>query len=91
MSRLGVAALVVLALVALLAIVGPLLWTIAGGDGPLNGLAAQGGQLLGTDELGSDVLRASYMGSRDLVSASPRDGRELIGVLVGAWRFRAGG
>src|SRR5439155_13307974 len=58
MSRLGIGPLIVLAAVALLAVAGPLLWTIPPeATDPLHGLAGpSAAHPLGTDELGRDML-----------------------------------
>ena len=88
MSRLGLAALVVLAAVALLATFGPLLWTIAPeATDPLHGLAGpSGAHPLGTDELGRDMLSRLLHGSRVtlLVGLAAMLAAIVIGVLVGA-------
>ncbi|HVD50622.1 MAG TPA: ABC transporter permease, partial [Candidatus Udaeobacter sp.] len=66
MSRLGLAALVVLAAVAVLAILGPALWTIAPETtDAIHGLAGpSAAHPLGTDELGRDMLSRLLHGSR---------------------------
>ena len=88
MSRLGLAALVVLAAVALLATFGPLLWTIAPeATDPLHGLAGpSAAHPLGTDELGRDMLSRLLHGSRVtlLVGLAAMLAAIVIGVLVGA-------
>ena len=88
MSRLGLAALVVLASVALLATFGPLLWTIAPeATDPLHGLAGpSAAHPLGTDELGRDMLSRLLHGSRVtlLVGLAAMLAAIVIGVLVGA-------
>jgi len=95
MSRLGLAALVILAAVALLAAFGPLLWTIAPeATDPLHGLAGpSGAHPLGTDELGRDMLSRLLHGSRVtlLVGLAAMLAAIVIGVLVGAVAgFRGG-
>jgi len=95
MSRLGLAALVILAAVALLAAFGPLLWTIAPeATDPLHGLAGpSAAHPLGTDELGRDMLSRLLHGSRVtlLVGLAAMLAAIVIGVLVGAVAgFRGG-
>ena len=88
MSRLGLAALVVLAAVAVLAVAGPLLWTIAPETtDAIHGLAGpSAAHPLGTDELGRDMLSRLLHGSRVtlLVGVSAMLAAISIGVLVGA-------
>jgi peptide/nickel transport system permease protein len=88
MSRVGLAALVVLAAVALLAIVGPILWTIPPeATDPAHGLADPSAtHPLGTDELGRDMLSRLLHGSRVtlLVGLAAMLAAISIGVLVGA-------
>jgi peptide/nickel transport system permease protein len=88
MSRLGLAALVVLATVAILATLGPVFWTIAPETtDPIHGLAGPTAvHPIGTDELGRDVLSRLLHGSRVtlLVGAAAMLGAILIGALVGA-------
>jgi peptide/nickel transport system permease protein len=88
MTRLGSAALAVLAATALLAVAGPLLWTIAPETtSPALGLAApSAAHPLGTDELGRDVLSRLLHGSRVtlLVGVAAMLAALLIGVVVGA-------
>ena len=88
MNRVGVAALVVLVAVAVLAILGPVFWTIAPETtDAIHGLAGpSGGHPLGTDELGRDVLSRLVHGSRVtlLVGVAAMCAAILIGVLVGA-------
>jgi peptide/nickel transport system permease protein len=78
----------VLAAVALLAIVGPLLWTIAPeATEPLRGLAGpSAAHPLGTDELGRDVLSRLLHGSRVtlLVGVAAMLAAVLVGTVVGA-------
>ena len=95
MSRLGVGALIVLGLVALLALAGPVLWTIAPETtDPLHGLAGPSAlHPLGTDELGRDMLSRLLHGSRVtlLVGVAAMLAAILIGVFVGAIAgFRGG-
>jgi len=95
MSRIGVAALIVLAAVALLALAGPVLWTIAPeATDPLHGLAGpSSAHPLGTDELGRDMLSRLLHGSRVtlLVGLAAMLAAILIGVFVGAVAgFRGG-
>ena len=88
MSRPGLAALAVLALIAVLAMVGPALWTIAPeATDPVHGLAgASAAHPLGTDELGRDVLSRLLWGSRVtlLVGVAAMIAALLIGLAVGA-------
>ncbi|HEV8671925.1 MAG TPA: ABC transporter permease [Candidatus Limnocylindria bacterium] len=88
MSRLTYVALVTLAATALLAVVGPLLWSIPPeATSPALGLAAPSGtHPLGTDELGRDVLSRLLHGSRVtlLVGVAAMLAALLIGVVVGA-------
>ncbi|HKC91387.1 MAG TPA: ABC transporter permease [Candidatus Limnocylindria bacterium] len=88
MNRLGLAALVVLATVAVLAVVGPLFWTIAPETtDALHGLAGPSAvHPLGTDELGRDMLSRLLHGSRVtlLVGLAAMLAAISIGVLVGA-------
>jgi len=88
MTRLGLAALATLAATALLAVAGPLLWTIAPeATNPALGLAApSAAHPLGTDELGRDVLSRLLHGSRVtlLVGVAAMLAALLIGVVVGA-------
>jgi len=88
MTRLGYAALATLVVIALLAILGPLLWTIAPeATNPAQGLAApSAAHPLGTDELGRDVLSRLLHGSRVtlLVGVAAMLAALLIGVIVGA-------
>jgi len=95
MNRPALGSLVVLAAVALLAVVGPLLWTIAPeATDPIHGLA--GPSLvhpLGTDELGRDMLSRLLHGSRVtlLVGLAAMLAAIVIGVLVGAIAAFKGG
>src|ERR1700716_736257 len=95
MSRLGLAAVVVLGAVALLAIFGPLFWTIAPeATDPAHGLAgASAAHPLGTDELGRDVLSRLLHGSRVtlLVGVAAMLAALFIGVVVGAVAGWSGG
>ena len=88
MTRLGYAALVTLAATALLALLGPLLWTIPpeATNPALNLAAPSGSHPLGTDELGRDVLSRLLHGSRVtlLVGVAAMLAALLIGVVVGA-------
>ena len=93
MTRLGVLALVILAAVAALALVGPFLWTIAPeATDPFHGLAGpSAAHPLGTDELGRDVVSRLLHGSRVtlLVGVAAMLAALSIGVIVGAaagWR-----
>ena len=87
MSRLGLVSLAVLVAVALLAIVGPFLWTIPPeATDPAHGLAGPGvTHPLGTDELGRDVLSRLLHGSRVtlLVGVAAMLAAVTIGVIVG--------
>ena len=88
MTRLGLAALAVLVVVAILATFGPVLWTIAPeATDPAHGLAgSSAAHPLGTDELGRDMLSRLLHGSRVtlLVGLAAMLAALLIGVLVGA-------
>ena len=88
MSKLGLAALAVLAAVAVLAVAGPLFWTIAPETtDAIHGLAGpSAAHPLGTDELGRDMLSRLLHGSRVtlLVGVSSMLAAISIGVLVGA-------
>ena len=88
MTRVGFAAAAVLVAIALVATVGPLLWTIAPeATNPAQGLAgASAAHPLGTDELGRDVLSRLMHGSRVtlLVGVAATLAAFLIGVVVGA-------
>ncbi|HEY7624433.1 MAG TPA: ABC transporter permease [Candidatus Limnocylindria bacterium] len=88
MSRIGIAALAVLGAVAVLAVLGPLAWTIPPeATDPLHGLATpSAAHPLGTDELGRDVLSRLLHGSRVtlLVGVSAMLAAIVIGVVVGA-------
>ena len=88
MSRLGIGALIVLAVVALLAVAGPAIWTIAPeATDPIHGLAGpSSAHPLGTDELGRDMLSRLLHGSRVtlLVGLAAMLAAILIGVIVGA-------
>jgi len=87
-TRLGFASLAVLAAIALLAVVGPLLWTIPPETtSPAQSLAApSAAHPLGTDELGRDVLSRMLHGSRVtlLVGVAAMLAALSIGVVVGA-------
>jgi peptide/nickel transport system permease protein len=88
MTRLGLAALVTLVAIVLLAVVGPLLWTIAPeATSPAQGLAGpSAAHPLGADELGRDVLSRLLHGSRVtlLVGVAAMLAALSIGVVVGA-------
>ena len=88
MTRLGYAALATLAAAALLAVFGPLLWTIPPETtNPALSLAGpSAAHPLGTDELGRDVLSRLLHGSRVtiLVGVSAMLAALLLGVLIGA-------
>jgi peptide/nickel transport system permease protein len=88
MSRVGIAALFVLAATALLAVFGPAIWTIPPElTDPLHGLAGpSAAHPLGTDDLGRDVLSRLLHGSRVtlLVGVAAMLAALVIGVLVGA-------
>ena len=88
MSRLGLAALIILAVVALLATFGPIVWTIAPeATDPIHGLAGpSAAHPLGSDELGRDMLSRLLHGSRVtlLVGLAAMLAAIVIGVLVGA-------
>ena len=95
MNRLAFGSLVLLAAVALLAVVGPALWTIAPeATDPVHGLAGpSAAHPLGTDELGRDMLSRLLHGSRVtlLVGLAAMLAAIVIGVLVGAVAgFRGG-
>jgi peptide/nickel transport system permease protein len=87
-TRLGLVALAVLAVVAILATFGPALWTIAPeATDPAHGLAgSSAAHPLGTDELGRDMLSRLLHGSRVtlLVGLAAMLAALLIGVLVGS-------
>jgi peptide/nickel transport system permease protein len=88
MTRLGYAAFATLAATALLAVLGPLLWTIAPDTtNPAISLAGpSAAHPLGTDELGRDVLSRLLHGSRVtlLVGVAAMLAALLLGVIVGA-------
>jgi peptide/nickel transport system permease protein len=88
MSRVGLVSLALLVAVAILAVAGPFLWTIAPeATDPAHGLAGPGAaHPLGTDELGRDVLSRLLSGSRVtlLVGVSAMLAALTIGVIVGA-------
>jgi len=88
MNRLALVALFVLAVVALLAIVGPAFWTIVPeATDPAHGLASPSpAHPLGTDELGRDMLSRLLHGSRVtlLVGLAAMLAAIVIGVVVGA-------
>ena len=88
MTRLGIGAAAVIAVVALLALVGPAIWTIApDATDPLHGLASpSGSHPLGTDELGRDVLSRLIHGSRVtlVVGVAAMLAAVIIGCLIGA-------
>jgi peptide/nickel transport system permease protein len=88
MNRLALGSLLVLAAVALLAVIGPLLWTIAPETtDALHGLAGpSAAHPLGTDELGRDMLSRLLHGSRVtlMVGLAAMLAAIVIGVLVGA-------
>jgi len=86
-TRLGLAAASVLALTVLLALGGPLVWTVPHeATNPAQGLLGPGGlHPLGTDELGRDVLGRLLHGSRVtlLVGVAAMLAAVSIGVVVG--------
>jgi peptide/nickel transport system permease protein len=88
MTRLGFAALATLGAIALLVVVGPLLWTIPPeATSPAQGLAgASAAHPLGTDELGRDVFSRLLHGGRVtlLVGVAAMLAALFIGVVVGA-------
>ncbi len=88
MTRLGLAALVALAAVALLVVAGPLLWQIAPETtDPAHALLGPGSaHPFGTDELGRDVLSRLLHGGQVtlLVGVAAMLAALLVGVLVGA-------
>jgi peptide/nickel transport system permease protein len=94
-SRLGLAALFTLAAIGLLALIGPLLWTIPPeATDPAHGLAGvSAAHPLGTDELGRDVLSRLIHGSRVtlLVGVAAMLAALALGVLVGAIAGYGGG
>lgn len=95
MSRLSIAALVVLAVTAVLAILGPAVWTTPPElTDPLHGLAGpSAAHPLGTDDLGRDVLSRLLHGSRVtlVVGVAAMLAALVIGVTVGAIAgFRGG-
>lgn len=87
MTRLGSASLAVLAIAGLLALVGPLVWSIAPeATNPAQGLLGpSAAHPLGTDELGRDVLSRLLHGSRVtlLVGVAAMLAAVVIGILVG--------
>ena len=87
MTRLGLAAASVLALTVLLALGGPLVWTVPPeATNPAQGLLGPDGlHPLGTDELGRDVLSRLLHGSRVtlLVGVAAMLAAISIGVVVG--------
>jgi peptide/nickel transport system permease protein len=87
-TRLGFAALITLAAIALLAVLGPLFWTIPPeATSPAQALAGPSVvHPLGTDELGRDVLSRLLHGGRVtlLVGVAAMITALLIGVVVGA-------
>ena len=88
MTRIGIAALAVLGVIALLVVAGPLLWTIPPeATNPAQGLAGPSAvHPLGADELGRDVLSRLLHGGRVtlLVGVAAMLASLLIGVVVGA-------
>ena len=88
MTRVGFAALVTLAAIAVVAVIGPLFWTIPPeATNPAQSLAgSSAAHPLGTDELGRDVLSRLMHGSRVtlLVGVAAMLAALLIGVVVGA-------
>lgn len=95
MTRLGAAALAVLAAISLLALAGPLLWTIPpeATNPALNLAGPSGAHPLGTDELGRDVLSRLLHGTRVtmLVGVAAMLAALSVGVVVGAIAgFRGG-
>jgi peptide/nickel transport system permease protein len=88
MTRFGYAALATLAAIALLSVVGPLLWTIPPeATNPAPGLLGPtAAHPFGTDELGRDVLSRLLHGSRVtlVVGVAAMLAALLIGVIVGA-------
>ena len=87
MTLVGRVSLAILAIAAVLALVGPLLWSIAPeATNPAQGLlGSSGAHPLGTDELGRDVLSRLLHGSRVtlLVGTAAMLAAVVIGVLVG--------
>ena len=87
MSRLGLVALAVLAAVALLAMLGPALWTIPPeATDPIHGLAGpSAGHPLGTDELGRDMLLRLLEGGRVslLVGLTAALAAAVLGTAIG--------
>jgi peptide/nickel transport system permease protein len=94
-TRLGLGAIFVLAVVGLLVVAGPVLWTIAPeATDPNHGLAAaSAAHPLGTDELGRDVLSRLLNGGRVtlLVGVAAMLAGVTIGVVVGALAGFKGG
>ncbi|MEO8632931.1 MAG: ABC transporter permease [Chloroflexota bacterium] len=88
MTRLGLAALAVLAAMALVVVAGPLVWTIPPeATNPAQSLAApSAAHPLGADELGRDVLSRLIHGGRVtlLVGVAAMLAALSIGVVVGA-------
>jgi peptide/nickel transport system permease protein len=95
MTRLGYASLAVLLMMALLAVIGPVIWSIAPETtNPAQALAGPtGAHPLGTDELGRDVLSRLLHGSRVtlLVGVAAMLAALLVGVIVGAVAGFSGG
>lgn len=88
MTRLGLAALATLGVIALFVVAGPLLWTIPPeATNPAQGLAGPSAvHPLGADELGRDVFSRLLHGGRVtlLVGVAATLASLLIGVIVGA-------
>ena len=88
MTRVGTAAIAVLAIVVVLALIGPLVWTIApeATNTAQTLLGPTPAHPLGTDEIGRDVLSRLLHGSRVtlLVGVAAMLAAVAIGVAVGA-------
>ena len=88
MTRVGLAALATLATIGLLALIGPLVWTIPPeATNPAQGLAGpSAAHPFGTDELGRDVMSRLLHGSRVtlMVGVAAMLFAVSVGVLVGA-------
>ncbi|MDP9265395.1 MAG: ABC transporter permease [Chloroflexota bacterium] len=88
MTRLGLVALVTLVIVALIAFVGPLVWTLdPDATDPVRALGApSGAHPLGTDELGRDVLSRLLHGAQVtlIVGVFSMLAALVLGLLVGA-------